>query len=84
MIARPVSGRPILAKAPPTRRSQARASSSPPPSAAPSMAAMVGMGRFSRSENDDLRPYTKAATSISFIVNLSCKREREREIGEVR
>jgi len=48
------------------------------------MAAMVGMGRFSRSENDDLRPYTKAATSISFIVNLSCKREREREIGEVR
>jgi hypothetical protein len=44
MMASFVSVRPILAFAPAALKSHARAISSPPPSAAPSIAAMVGMG----------------------------------------
>jgi hypothetical protein len=44
MIANLVSGKPIFAAEPATRKSQQSAISMPPPNAAPSIAAMVGMG----------------------------------------
>jgi hypothetical protein len=53
--------RAVLAAGPATRRSQARASSKPPPRAGPSMAAIVGMSRFS----NRWRPALKSARNLS-------------------
>ena len=46
MIAKPVSGTPSSARSPAIRMSQPSTSSNPPPSAAPSIAAIVGIGLF--------------------------------------
>lgn len=54
-------------------KSQANASSKPPPSAAPSIAAMTGIGKVEMSSNVFLNLDTKGETSSICILALSFK-----------
>lgn len=58
---------------PATRRSQARLSSRPPPSAGPSIAAIVGMGRFSSFPKASRKSARNLATWVCDIVRLSAR-----------
>lgn len=62
-----------FAAEPATRRSQARASSKPPPRAGPSMAAMVGMSRFSNRWRPALKSAKNLSTCVWVIVLLSTR-----------
>src|SRR5690554_3674864 len=74
MIASLVSTSPILTflLPPPTLISQHRAISNPPPRAAPSMTAMVGIGKVSSSRKLSLKLARNCLTSVGFIVERSC------------
>ncbi|KAF4518144.1 hypothetical protein B566_EDAN008846 [Ephemera danica] len=62
-----LSTKPNLTLEAATRRSHARASSKPPPNAAPSIAAITGMGNLSTEAVRERSPQTKSLTSELLI-----------------